>query len=137
MIEISERSHVHASFVIERDFDAPLDRVWHALSDSDARDRWFRGGPTFEIQAKAHDFRVGRRAVEEGQWHGGPRSRFESTYTDIVVQQRMTTSHTSAIECASAVRWCWTTADATNRRGWHDRQDGRRGQGVPTIVPSA
>jgi hypothetical protein len=27
MNEISERSQVHATFVIERDFDAPLDRV--------------------------------------------------------------------------------------------------------------
>ena len=30
-----------------------------------------------------------RRCSREGQWHGGPRSRFESTYTDIVVQQRI------------------------------------------------
>jgi uncharacterized protein YndB with AHSA1/START domain len=89
MNEISERSQIHATFVIERDFDAPLDRVWHALSDSAARDQWFGGGPTFDIHAKSHSFSVGGRAVEEGQWHGGPRSRFESTYTDIVVQQRI------------------------------------------------
>jgi uncharacterized protein YndB with AHSA1/START domain len=89
MNEISERSQIHATFVIERDFGAPLDRVWHALSDSDARDQWFGGGPTFETHAKSHSFSVGGRAVEEGQWHGGPRSRFESTYTDIVVQQRI------------------------------------------------
>jgi uncharacterized protein YndB with AHSA1/START domain len=89
MNEISERSQIHATFVIERDLDAPVDRVWHALSDNDARDQWFGGGPTFDIHAKSHAFRVGGRAVEEGQWHGGPRSRFESTYTDIVVQQRI------------------------------------------------
>jgi uncharacterized protein YndB with AHSA1/START domain len=89
MDEITERSQVHATFVIERDLDAPLDRVWHALSDSDARDQWFGGGPTFDIQEKSHAFYVGGRAVEDGQWHGGPRSRFESTYTDIVVQQRI------------------------------------------------
>ena len=89
MNEICERSQVHATFVIERDFDAPLDRVWHALSDSDARDHWFGGGPTFDVQEKSHVFRVGGRAVEEGQWHGGPRSRFESIYTDIVDRQRI------------------------------------------------
>ena len=89
MNEISERSQIHATFVIERDLDAPLDRVWHALSDNNARDQWFGGGPTFDIHAKSHDFRVGGGAVEEGHWHGGPRSRFESTYTDIVVHQRI------------------------------------------------
>jgi uncharacterized protein YndB with AHSA1/START domain len=89
MNEISERSQIHATFVIERDLDAPLDRVWHALSDSDARDQWFGGGPTFDIREKSHVFRVGGRAVEDGQWHGGPRSRFESTYTDIVDRQRI------------------------------------------------
>ena len=89
MNEISERSQTHATFVIERDFDAPLDRVWHALSDSDARDQWFGGGPTFDTHEKSHVFRVGGRAVEEGQWHGGPRSRFESIYTDIVAQHRI------------------------------------------------
>ena len=41
------------------------------------------------MREKSHDFHVGGRAVEEGQWHGGPRSRFESTYTDIVDRQRI------------------------------------------------
>ena len=67
MNEISERSQIHATFVIERDLDAPLDRVWHALSDNDARDEWFGGGPTFDTHAKSHAFRVGGRTVEEGR----------------------------------------------------------------------
>jgi uncharacterized protein YndB with AHSA1/START domain len=89
MNEIGERSQIHATFVIERDYDAPLDRVWHALSDNDARDQWFGGGATFDTDQKSHDFRVGGHAVEDGQWHDGPRSRFESTYTDIVDRQRI------------------------------------------------
>ena len=63
--------------------------MWHALSDNDARDQWFGGGPEFEIAEKSHDFRVGGHGVEDGAWQGGPRSRFESTYTDIVDEQRM------------------------------------------------
>jgi uncharacterized protein YndB with AHSA1/START domain len=89
MKDTTQRSQVHATFVIERDIDAPLDRVWHALSDNDARDRWFGGGPNFDTHEKSHDFRVGGRAIEEGQWHNGPRSRFESTYTDIIDQERI------------------------------------------------
>ena len=89
MSEIIERSQTHATFVVERSYPASLDAVWHALSDNAARDQWFGGGPAFDIHDKSHDFRVGGHAVEEGQWHGGPRSRFASTYTDIVEHHRM------------------------------------------------
>jgi uncharacterized protein YndB with AHSA1/START domain len=84
-----ERSQTHATFVIERTFPASAGAVWHALSDNEARDQWFGGGPEFDIADKSHEFRVGGHGVEDGQWHGGPRSRFFSTYTDIVEQQRI------------------------------------------------
>jgi len=63
--------------------------VWRALSDNDARDQWFGGGPDFAVAEKSHDFRVGGHGIEDGQWHGGPKSRFDSTYTDIVDQLRI------------------------------------------------
>jgi uncharacterized protein YndB with AHSA1/START domain len=89
MSDIIERSEVHATFVIERNYPVPVNAVWHALSDNDARDHWFGGGDAFDVHEKSHDFRVGGHGVEDGQWHGGPTSRFESTYTDIVDEQRM------------------------------------------------
>ena len=89
MNDTIERSQTHATFVIERAYPQPVERVWRALSDNDARDQWFGAGEAFDIQEKSHDFRVGGRGMEEGQWHGGPRSRFESTYTDIVDLQRI------------------------------------------------
>ena len=89
MNDIAQRSQTHATFVIERTFPVPAAAVWHALSDTAARDEWFGGGPEFDVSDKSHDFRVGGRAIEDGQWHGGPRSRFESTYTDIVELQRI------------------------------------------------
>ena len=84
-----ERTEVHASFVIERTLTASIAAVWHALSDTAARDQWFGGAPEFEVADRMHDFRVGGRATEQGQWHNGPRSRFESTYTDIVPGHRI------------------------------------------------
>ncbi|MDQ1509884.1 MAG: hypothetical protein QOG50_1728 [Actinomycetota bacterium] len=89
MSDIIERSQIHATFVIERSYPVPVTAVWHALSDNEARDQWFGGGAAFDVHEKSHDFRVGGHAVEDGQWRGGPTSRFESTYTDIVDQQRM------------------------------------------------
>jgi uncharacterized protein YndB with AHSA1/START domain len=84
-----ERSQTHATFVLERTYPVAVQAVWHALSDNAARDQWFGGGPQFDIGDKSHEFRIGGHGVEDGQWHGGPRSRFVSTYTDIVENQRM------------------------------------------------
>lgn len=89
MNDTTERSQTHATFVIERTYPVAVAQVWHALSDGDARDQWFGGGDAFDTRHKSHDFRVGGQTVEDGQWHGGPRSRFESTYTDIVDQRRI------------------------------------------------
>ena len=89
MSDTIERSEVHGTFVIERSYPAPVSAVWHALSDNDARDHWFGGGDAFDVREKSHDFRVGGHGVEDGQWHDGPTSRFESTYTDIVEEHRM------------------------------------------------
>ncbi len=87
--DTTQRSQTHATFVIERAYPFPLQRVWYALSNNAARDQWFGGGAEFAVEVKSHDFRVGGRVVETGQWHGGPRSRFEATYTDIVEHQRI------------------------------------------------
>lgn len=89
MSDTIERSQAHGTFVIERRYDAPVDAVWHALSDNDQRAKWFGGGAEFDVTEQSHDFRVGGLGVEDGQWRGGPRSRFVSTYTDIVDRYRM------------------------------------------------
>lgn len=84
-----EHSQVHATFVVERTYPSSIEDVWHALSDNDARDQWFGAGDAFLTKEKSHDFRVGGKGYEDGQWHGGPRSVFSSTYTDIVEHQRI------------------------------------------------
>ena len=89
MDDTIERSQTHATFVIERTYPVSVEAVWHALSDSDARDQWFSGGAEFDAREKSHEFRVGGHGSEEGQWHGGPQSRFHSTYTDIVELRRI------------------------------------------------
>jgi uncharacterized protein YndB with AHSA1/START domain len=89
MTDTIERTETHATFVLEREYPVALSKVWHALSDNDARAQWFGGGPEFVVLDKAHDFRVGGHGVEDGRWNNGPRSRFESTYTDIVDEHRI------------------------------------------------
>jgi uncharacterized protein YndB with AHSA1/START domain len=89
MSDTIERSQTHATFVIERSYAAPVDAVWHALSDDDARAAWFGGGPEFDEHERTHDFRVDGKATESGRWKNGPMSRYVSTYTDIVDKERM------------------------------------------------
>jgi len=71
MNDTIERSQTHATFVIARTYSAPVEAVWHALSDNDARDQWFTAGPAFHAHEKSHEFRVGGHGMEEGHWHGG------------------------------------------------------------------
>jgi uncharacterized protein YndB with AHSA1/START domain len=97
-MNVTERSQIHATFVIERTYLVPVEAVWHALSDNDARDQWFGAGDAFDVQEKTHEFRVGGHGTEEGQWHEGPRSRFTSTYTDIVDLQRIVFTYDMWVE---------------------------------------
>ncbi len=117
MNDTIERSQTHATFVVERTYPVPVAEVWHALSDNDARDQWFGGGPTFEVTHKSHDFRVGGRGIEEGRWHGGPRSRFESTYTDIVDQNRIVFTYDMWVDDQHLSTSLTTIAVAAGRRG--------------------
>jgi uncharacterized protein YndB with AHSA1/START domain len=89
MTDTTERTETHATFVLEREYPAPLSTVWHALSDNDARAQWFGGGPEFDVHDNTHDFRVGGHGIEDGRWKNGPHSRFFSTYTDIVDEHRI------------------------------------------------
>jgi len=98
MNNVTERSQIHATFVIERAYPVPVEAVWHALSDNDVRDQWFGAGDAFDVQEKSHEFRVGGHGIEQGQWHGGPRSRFTSTYTDIVDLQRIVFTYDMWVE---------------------------------------
>ena len=61
-----ERTEAHATFVIERTYPVPVEAVWHALSDNDARDQWFGAGEAFDTDDKSHEFPC-RRARHRGR----------------------------------------------------------------------
>ncbi|WP_315096974.1 SRPBCC domain-containing protein [uncultured Cellulomonas sp.] len=83
----------HATFVVERTFDASLDRVWDAFAVPEQHARWFGSDPGFTETEVSEDFRVGGRAVQDGQWHDGPTSRYVATYTDIVEHTRIVSTY--------------------------------------------
>jgi uncharacterized protein YndB with AHSA1/START domain len=84
-----ERRLARAGFTLTRDYPVALERVWDAFAEEDQKLEWFGAGDAFEPGEWAFDFRVGGHDVAEGMFHGGPVSRFEATYTDIVEHVRI------------------------------------------------
>jgi uncharacterized protein YndB with AHSA1/START domain len=84
-----ERKVTHATFVIDRRFDAPPKLVFNAFADQKAKDRWFVGPPDWITTEKSMDFRVGGREVNVGGPKGGPMSSFDCRYYDIVPNERI------------------------------------------------
>lgn len=88
MTDTIARTQTHATFVLERDYPATLDRVWATFADADVKRQWF-GGDGFSDVDFAEDFRVGGTAINDGTGTEGHRSAFRATYTDIVQDERI------------------------------------------------
>jgi uncharacterized protein YndB with AHSA1/START domain len=83
-------SVTHATFSLERRYEGPPGRVFQAWADQKAKARWF-AGTNSEHQL---DFRVGGREVTRGRNAEGAALVFESTYHDIVPEERIVFSST-------------------------------------------
>jgi uncharacterized protein YndB with AHSA1/START domain len=85
---LSERSTQHATFVIERTYDASPKRVFAAWADPAAKARWF-GGSDEETGEYELEFRVGGREFNRGAAPDGQVYTYEARYQDIVRDQRI------------------------------------------------
>lgn len=92
---MTNRSVVHSTFTLERNYPVPPARVFAAWSDQAAKMRWF-AGPDSGHQL---DFRVGGREVNHGD-HDGVLMEFESYYRDIVDAERIVFSSTMTADGA-------------------------------------
>jgi uncharacterized protein YndB with AHSA1/START domain len=92
--EMNARSVVHATFHLERTYDAPVARVWGALTDLDAKQKWF-GGPKdrWEPIERHMDVRVGGTERAQGRWEGGVVSTFDAVYHDVIPNERLVYSY--------------------------------------------
>ena len=87
--EADDRSVVHATFTLERTYDAPVAKVFEALSDVIAKSKWFAGDSQWQVVERNMDFRVGGREVLEGRWEGGAQTKFDAIYFDIAPNERI------------------------------------------------
>ncbi len=84
------RSVVHATFHLTRTYDAPVGRVWKALTDEGAKQKWFGasvGG--LELIERRMDVRPGGRERLKGRWDGGHVSTFDAIYYDVIENERL------------------------------------------------
>ena len=92
--ETGTRSAVHATFHLERTYDAPVARVWRALTDATAKQAWFAGTPgKWELLERQMDVRVGGRERLKGRWEGGVVSTFDAVYHDVIANERLVYSY--------------------------------------------
>ena len=83
------RSIVHATFSLQRVYDATPAQVFRALSDKAAKARWFEGGDGYTSLEREMDVRPGGRERLKGRWASGMVSTFDAVYFDVVPNERL------------------------------------------------
>jgi uncharacterized protein YndB with AHSA1/START domain len=91
---MSERSVEHATFVVERRYEASPARAFAAWADPEAKARWY-----VDSDARLEvDFRVGGRERSRGIAPDGRAYRYEAVFQDIVPDQRIVYIYDMLIE---------------------------------------
>jgi len=93
---MADQTVVHSTFVIERNYPQPPERVFGAFAQPARKRRWYAEGD-HEIQEFEMEFRVGGSErfsyrFKEGHPIAGSAIANESTYQDIVAEKRIVTT---------------------------------------------
>ena len=99
---MEQQSVIHSTFVIERSFGKPPERVFSAFADATKKRRWFADPETSEIEEFGMDFRVGgterlRYRFKEGTPLKGQELTNEGRFLEIVPERRIVTASTMAL----------------------------------------
>ncbi len=88
---MTQRSTEHATFTIQRNYDATPARVFAAFADPAAKARWF--GPSAEVE-RTLDFSVGGREYFAVGGPGGATYTYDARYEEIVPDTRIVYAYT-------------------------------------------
>jgi len=91
---MTEPTVIHDTFVIERTYPAPIERVFAFFSDPAKKRRWYADSETHAVESFEMDFREG--GTERNRYRMNERTPFpgavlanDGTYQDIVPGQRV------------------------------------------------
>jgi uncharacterized protein YndB with AHSA1/START domain len=97
---VNERSTVHATFVIERTYDAAPEVVFNAWADPAAKAQWF-GPPNKSEDSYTLDFREGgREHLAVPMPDGSAVYSFDAVYQDIVAGTRIVYTYDMHLDAA-------------------------------------
>ena len=99
---MEQPSVIHNTFVIERSYPKPPERVFSAFADIVQRRGWFAPGDHHDVLEFLMDFRVGGEdrllyRFNESSPFPGVLMTNEGIYQDIVPQQRIVTAYTMSM----------------------------------------
>src|SRR5580658_9526099 len=94
MNTMEQQAVVHNTFVVERAYPVPPERVFAAFSDPAKKRRWYADGETKQIESYDLDFRVGGKehyasGFNEGHPLAGRTLKSENIYRNIVPNRRI------------------------------------------------
>jgi uncharacterized protein YndB with AHSA1/START domain len=103
MDTMEQQAVVHNTFVVERAYPVPPDRVFAAFSDPVKKRRWYADGESKQIESYDMDFRVGGKehyasGFKEGHPLAGRTLKSENIYRNIVPNRRIIFTSTMALE---------------------------------------
>ncbi len=114
---MSQRSVVHGTIHLDRDYAASPARVFAAWSDPEALMRWARPGEGWDVTLAHFDFRVGGTAVTRFGPGDGEIYIDESRYLDIVPDTRIVSAATLMVGERLGFAGLLTVAFAPSARG--------------------
>jgi uncharacterized protein YndB with AHSA1/START domain len=94
---MAERSVTHATFTLERSYDAPPAKVFKAFADPTIKRRWFVEGEGWDVEEFTGEFKVGGVERSRFRFKGGEPIRNDTSYHDIVPNERIIFAYSMTI----------------------------------------